>query len=212
MASTDVFPPFNLPNEGVPWARAAQNRIVEGEISETQLAQKVDNGLRATSGQLAVLGSQINELTQGRKSFSTSAPNTSFTYAATSGARLIGDVPFFLEPPVGGARSAILMFTYGGRKTAGSNTGFDVWVEVLHRGVVIWRAANRMWVGDGGSIPPGWEYGVSNGSTPLTVLPVGASTEPFAFRFWSYDFQADPGRRVEFNGLTATILYQDLVQ
>lgn len=64
MANTDIFPPFNLPNEGIPWARTAQDRIIEGEISETQLAQKVDNGLRATSGQLAVLAQQINSLTE----------------------------------------------------------------------------------------------------------------------------------------------------
>lgn len=212
MANTDIFPPFNLPNEGIPWARAAQDRIVQGEVSETQLAQKVDNGLRASSGQLAVLARQINELSLGRRSHTTTAPPTSFTYSATSGARLIGDVPFTLPAPEGGARSAILMFSYGGQKLAGSVTGFDVWVEVLYRGATIWRAANRMWVGGGGSIPPGWENGLSSGSLSMTAFPQGTGAEEFALRFWSYDHQGDPGRTVEFDGITATILYQDLVQ
>lgn len=75
MASTDVFPPFNLPLEGIPWARAAQDRIIEGEISENQLTQKVDNGLRSTSGQLAVLARQINALSDTVRALPVTAAN-----------------------------------------------------------------------------------------------------------------------------------------
>lgn len=62
MASQDVFPPYNLPDEAVPWGREVQKRVIAGEDSEVQLTQKVDNGLRATAGQLSALADQINGL------------------------------------------------------------------------------------------------------------------------------------------------------
>lgn len=60
--NTDVFPPYNLPDAAIPWGREAQKRIIAGENSEVQLTQKVDNGLRATAGQLSALADQINGL------------------------------------------------------------------------------------------------------------------------------------------------------
>lgn len=60
----NVFPPRNLPGEAENWGREVENRIEGGEASELQLSQKLDNGLRSTAGQLAVVSSQMTELTE----------------------------------------------------------------------------------------------------------------------------------------------------
>lgn len=68
MANRDVFPPYNLPDEAVPWGREIQKRVVGAEGSIVQVDQKVDNGLRAVGGQLASLSRQISNVetvTQG---------------------------------------------------------------------------------------------------------------------------------------------------
>src|SRR5690606_15865710 len=58
----DVFPPNNLPGSSANWGRQVVRRIELGERSELQLSQKVDNGLRANAGQLAVLADQMNDI------------------------------------------------------------------------------------------------------------------------------------------------------
>lgn len=58
----DVFPSRNLPGLSENWGRHVENRIKLGESSELQLSQRVNNGLRANEGQLAVLSEQLNEL------------------------------------------------------------------------------------------------------------------------------------------------------
>lgn len=93
MANTDIFPPFNLPNEAIPWGRVVQRRVVEGEISEGQLAQKVDNGLRATSGQLTSLSRQVNSLAEVIQTLSgviASLPISLTESSRTSGGGLSG--------------------------------------------------------------------------------------------------------------------------
>lgn len=60
----DVFPQRNLPPDAENWGREVENRIEGGEASELQLSQKLDNGLRSTAGQLAVVSSQMTELTE----------------------------------------------------------------------------------------------------------------------------------------------------
>lgn len=73
----DVFPPRDLPGRAEEWGRQVERRIENGESSEEQLEQKVDNGLRATGGQLAVLSQQLDRITEaqedlyGRVSFGT---------------------------------------------------------------------------------------------------------------------------------------------
>lgn len=58
----NVFPPRSLPGIAENWGRHVEQRIELGEKSEVQLAQKVDNGLRANEGVLTTLSSQVNEL------------------------------------------------------------------------------------------------------------------------------------------------------
>lgn len=60
----DVFPQRNLPGLSEEWGRTVENRVVAGEAKDGQIEQKVDNGLRAANGQLAVLSEQIVELTE----------------------------------------------------------------------------------------------------------------------------------------------------
>lgn len=61
--STDfVYPERNLPGRAENWGRAveARDKILEKDLR--QAVQKIDNGLRATGGQLAVIGTQIDLL------------------------------------------------------------------------------------------------------------------------------------------------------
>lgn len=91
----DVFPPRDLPGRSEEWGRQVENRIEAGEKSEQQLEQKVDNGLRATGGQLAVLSRQIDALASqqldllGRTSAATFWANSPFTVSSTTSDVLI---------------------------------------------------------------------------------------------------------------------------
>lgn len=211
MSVRDVFPRRNLPGDAEQWGRTVEDRIESGEDSDVQLEQRINNMGRATAGQLSVMSRQITELFEGRRSFTGTAEDVQYTYNATSGSRLIGTVPITVSSPMGGARAANLFFTYAGRKLAGNISGFDVWVEVLYNDSTVWRSPSRMWVGPSASIPPGWDEGVLNGSTSLTVVPSGTGSETFSLRFWSYDFDSDPGRTVEFFNMSVTVMYSDLV-
>lgn len=59
---SNVFPARNLPVPATAWAREIENRVVSGERSETALTQKVDNGLRATGGQLSAMSAQLDSI------------------------------------------------------------------------------------------------------------------------------------------------------
>lgn len=73
----DVFPARNLPGEAENWGRSVERRISDRESAEVQLNQAVMNMGRATSGQLAVLSRQVQDLV-GRVGYSA----TSFGLAA----------------------------------------------------------------------------------------------------------------------------------
>lgn len=62
MSSEFVYPQRNLPGRAENWGRAveARDKILEKDLR--QAVQKIDNGLRATGGQLAVIGAQIDLL------------------------------------------------------------------------------------------------------------------------------------------------------
>ena len=59
-----VYPARNLPGLAEDWGRAveARDKILDRDF--TQLSQSVNNGQRATGGQLAVISEQIDRLTQ----------------------------------------------------------------------------------------------------------------------------------------------------
>lgn len=105
----DVFPPRDLPGRAEEWGRQVERRIESGEASEQQLEQKVDNGLRATGGQLAVLARQIDALTAqqvaiteqqldlaGRTSMS-SADLVNRSYNSTSNNTLPNSIVFTID-------------------------------------------------------------------------------------------------------------------
>lgn len=93
----DVFPPRDLPGRAEEWGRQVERRIEAGESSEQQLDQKVDNGLRATGGQLAVLARQIDAITaaqqdlKGRESYASFWSNVPISVNTN-----VSDIP--LEP------------------------------------------------------------------------------------------------------------------
>lgn len=64
MGSSFVFPPRNLPGLAENWGRAVESQVNILDKEITQVSQTVDNGLRATAGQLSVIATQLDTLTQ----------------------------------------------------------------------------------------------------------------------------------------------------
>lgn len=91
----NVFPPRSLPGIAENWGRHVEQRIELGEKSEVQLAQKVDNGLRANEGQLSVLAEQMNELFETRSIFKWNLEHLGFQVTGNSG--FYGHRAFTLE-------------------------------------------------------------------------------------------------------------------
>lgn len=76
MASAkDVYPPRDLPGRADNWGRRVEEVDRDLFDRQVQLRQSLDNGLRSTSGQLAVLARQIDAITaaqqdlKGRESY-----------------------------------------------------------------------------------------------------------------------------------------------
>lgn len=59
---TFVYPPRNLPGTAENWGRAVEARDNILSTDVTAQSQKLDNALRATGGQLAVMSSQIDSI------------------------------------------------------------------------------------------------------------------------------------------------------
>lgn len=209
----DVFPQRNLPGLAENWGRHVENRIELGESSETQLEQKVDNGLRSTSGQLAVLSNQINTLTEqqeelslGRRTHSTDIEDLSIT-ATTPGVFPTATRTFSLPPPYEVGRSATLALSAFFERTAGSPTSnITVWIELLQGGQVVWRRTNAVIAGTPASAPSGWS---TMGINDLMFLQVtNTSSATFTIRLYAHTFIAETVTAT-MRDASATISYSD---
>src|SRR5690606_13464255 len=79
----DVMPARNLPGGAEAWGREMDNGLDLLEGEQNISSQRVKNYLRSTSGQLAVLSRNVNELTY-RATESVVLPDISVTGNATS--------------------------------------------------------------------------------------------------------------------------------
>lgn len=217
MANQYVYPPRNLPGLAEDWGRAveAQDKILEN--NQTQLGQTVDNALRATGGQLAVQGSQIDTLTMqqaelsstvteisSRVSHTTSPANLSVTGNATVPPFPTSTQVFTLPAP-NVQRSAILGFSAGLTNTGGSTTPVRAYVELLFGATVVGR-----WDGSvplATSAPTGWLETVNL----FSFITVPGGVDPtFSVRIHRVGFTAT-STTLTINNMTAFIQYGDPV-
>lgn len=59
-----IFPPRNLPGAAEKWGREVEGRVIDLESKQERDASKLNNSLRNSSGQLAVLARQIDALSE----------------------------------------------------------------------------------------------------------------------------------------------------
>lgn len=207
----DVFPPRGLPGRSEEWGRQVENRIEAGEKSEQQLEQKVDNGLRATGGQLAVLARQVSELSSHKtwlsngENFSVSIIASGTTYVNWySGSRNI-----VFPPPDRGSRNAL--FSVSANVTSSSSGGSFVAVVtgVLYQGQYLYRSPGSYLSTSGGqSQPPGWAPSTSV-IVPVQV-PEGVSPE-FTFELQGSMYGSGT-YTVSASDIVGVLQYGDLIQ
>lgn len=216
MAETFVFPPRNLPGNAENWGRAVEQRTNVLDNNQVQLSQKVDNGLRATGGQLAVISSQIELVTAQQTVIgdtvtelsSRSTHQVSPASIAVDGSATIPPFPtasreFSFPAPQGGRRSAILIFSC--EYTSSSSTiSANIFPEILQGGVTTWRGSSVP-VPAATSAPPNW---VPTTSSFASVL-VPADTSPsFTFRIHRVGFQ-DIRTIITASNMQAVLIYGD---
>lgn len=206
----DVFPPRDLPGRSEEWGRQVENRIEGGEKSEKQLEQKVDNGLRATGGQLAVLSRQLdllteqqNELQLGRRTH-TAQLNTMSLTASTPGTYLDFTQNFSITGPYEEGRSATVSVTAYFRRTSASGN-MTVWTELLRGSEVVWRRTGAVVVGDTLSAPAAWG---NPGFSDAFFIPAPLGSENYTIRFYTHTFVAGTVNAVAEN-MSITFAYGD---
>lgn len=204
--SAPVYPKRNL-GSGEAWGREVENRIAGVRNELVQVSQSLNNSQRSTSGQLAVISRQIDEIATGRRSHTVSIPNR------TLGTTAPGTYPsysqtFVLPGPYKGSRSATLNFGIGLRKTSGpSGQNFNVWFEVFRGGEFVFRSFGSISVGATASAPPNWENPTVS-QTANTIVPPGDHT--YTITFYTTKFVTTAMAGIAENML-ATITYGDLV-
>lgn len=192
---TYVYPPRNLPGLAEDWGRSveAQDKILEK--NQTQLQQTVENALRATGGQLAVLGSQIDTLTttvtdlSNRRSYQTSPSNFSVTGNATVAPFPTATQTFTLPAPEV-QRSASIGFTATMTNSGGVANSVSAFVELLYGSTVL--SNTQISVPRPTSAPPSWVDSINFFS--FASIPAGADPT-FSVRI----------TRVGFTGVTTTL-------
>lgn len=129
----DVMPARNLPGSAEAWGREMDNGLDLLEGEQNISSQRVKNYLRSTSGQLAVLSRNVNELTY-RATESVVLPNISVTGNATSEPfpRVDTQVQFEAAP---GDRRGILSISGTASSTASKED--TMYIVLLVRGEIV---------------------------------------------------------------------------
>lgn len=128
-----VFPAANLPGRAAQWGRAVEGEIRSIDSLASQSSQSWGNWNRAASGQLAVIGERLSEISY-RSSLSTQIETLSVTGSATSEPfpRLDRLVTF---PATPGSRQARVVLS--GNVSESPSTSSRLYVYLLFNGTVI---------------------------------------------------------------------------
>lgn len=224
MSNLFVYPPRNLPGRAEDWGRAVEARDAQFEKDLGQAVQKMDNGLRATSGQLAVMAGQIDtlavqqadlqaqqqalqsqqeELILGRRSY-TATPSALSISASTPGEFPTYTREFSLPGPYSSGRSALFSVSLSFRRTSSSGN-MTVWTELLRGTSVIWRRSSAVVVGDTLSAPPAWG---NPGFSDTISIPTPSESTDYALRFHTHTFTSGTVNGIVEN-MSVTVTYGD---
>lgn len=217
MAEQFVYPPRNLPGRAEDWGRAVEARDKIQARDLTQLAQKTDNGLRATAGQLAVVATQIDTLTtqqgeiqgavtelQARRTHSTSPANLSITNNATTNPPSVTRT-FSFPAPEGGARTALVFLSADLATTLAASQSVTAFARLEYGSSA--RATDNYILGAGPS-RPSW-YSEQINFQFYTTVPAGEPPE-FTLRLSRLGFTST-STTVTASDITAIIQYGDRV-
>lgn len=175
MVEKFVYPPRNLPGLAEDWGRASETHANLLSKELVQQSQTMNNALRATGGQLAVIAQQVDLLGStvtdlaNRRSYTASIPPMSQTNNTTVNPTFT-DQTFTLPAPEV-ARSAIVGFSGRLSNSGGAINSVRAFVQLTYAGTP--RARGDYAVPQSLSAPVGWE------ETPnfffFSRIPAGAN-------------------------------------
>lgn len=204
-----VYPPRNLPGLAEDWGRAAEARDNILAKEQVQLSQTVNNALRATGGQLAVISQQVDLLgvtvsdLSNRRSYTASVPPVSQTNNTTVNPTFTSQTFTLPAPDV--ARSAIVGFSGRLTNSGGVANSVRAFVQLSYSGTP--RARGDYAVPQSLSAPAGWE------ETPnfffFSAIPAGADPE-FTVSISRLGFSSEV-TTLTLDNMTAFIQYGDPV-
>lgn len=216
MAELFVYPARDLPGRAEDWGRAVETRDQILDKTLTQLTQKVDNGLRATGGQLAVLSGQIDTLTtqqaevrsavtelSSRSTHQVSPANISVSGNATVAPFPTASRNFSFPAPAGSRRTALLVFSCEYSSNS-STVSANIFPEILQGGVTTYRGASVP-VPAATSAPPNW---VPTTSFFASVLVPSEVSPEFTFRIHRVGFQST-STTITASNMQAVLIYGD---
>lgn len=210
------LPARNLPGKADPWGRELESRLRADQSSQTTLSQKVDNGLRATSGAIASSSAQAREMYY-RQTKVVTMPNQTISVTTTPSwvsSAVFPEIlrPEFAEfglstPPRKGLASLSLNIA-GGNINTMYNAYLRLTYDKYSGSEVLWSTETL--VGATGSAPADWV----NQSSVYISAPVitdlsGYSVENFTLDFGGSIFGTNPTLR--FTDITLTFTYSGLV-
>lgn len=230
MSDTFVYPPRNLPGRAEDWGRAVEARDKLAAKELTQAVQRMDNGLRATSGQLAVIAEQINTVTaqqeilsaqqatlsttvsdlQSRSTSSTAPSDLTLIRGASSGESGPATRAVAFPAPVGGRRNAIVVGS-GSVAWTGTSTGTGIGDSVTV-GLEFRQAGTRVWYDNtSASSAQMFTFMGSNTFNLVVPLQVPSGGSSYDLRMWvgatSSGGQVNRGARLE--NMNFSIIYGD---
>lgn len=209
MPETFVYPPRNLPGSSDNWGRAVEQRNNLQEKDQVQLTQRVDNGLRAANGQLAVIAEQIDTISgtvtelSSRSTHQASPGSLTLVYGTGWGQKGPVSTSVTFPAALEGRRTATLVgsgiFEWAGGSSDDA-LGIYLRLEVRQNGNVIWSTTKN--VSANPFIPAAFD---GDSFSIVAAVQVPAGTEPtFDLRLYGYRSasggnSSDAGRATNLN-------------
>lgn len=202
----DVFPPPNVGNATMPWARRLTDAVRDVGRAVAQQSLLINGNNRALSGQMGVLSRQLERLqsnvTELQSRTTTQVTPDDLTVSGSSAAPHSATRLFSFAAPQGGSRAAILTFscTY----TASDVVESNVFPE-------LYFGANRIWGGSSTAVPQlmsapaGW----TNSTSAVVAVNIPAGISPtFTFILNRVTFSAATTSVTAIN-MNAVLTYGD---
>lgn len=206
----DVFPQPNVDPATMPWARQLTNATRELGYAVQNIGTAVNTDNRTNAGQLAILGRQIDGLSNtitdlsNRRSYLTNPANLSVSGNATVAPFPTATRTFTLAAP-NVTRAASIGFTATMSNSGGVANSVSAFVELLYGSTVL--SNTQISVPRPTSAPPSWVDSINF----FSFATIPASSDPeFSVRITRVGFTSTT-TTLSINNMTAFIQYSDPV-